>query len=116
MIPDLRRGDLYWLDWGTGRGSEQAGRRPALVVQTDAANRIERYPNTIVVALSRSGKAVPFHVRVLPDNQNGLRDSSFVKCEQIMTVGRERLADRIGRLSEQDILRVNQALRKVLGL
>jgi len=116
MTPEIRRGDLYWLDWSPGRGSEQAERRPSLVVQTDAANQVQRYPNTIVVAVSRSGKPVPFHVPVSPDPLNGLRDSSYIKCEQIMTVSRDRLAERIGRLSETDLARVDEALRKVLGL
>ncbi len=116
MSREVRRGDLYWLDWAPARGSEQSGRRPALVVQTDAANRIEAYPNTIVVAVSRAGKPVPFHVKVQPDEDNGLRDTSFVKCEQLMTVSRQRLVERMGRVSDAVLFQVDQALRKVLGL
>ncbi len=116
MSPEARRGDLFWLDWSPGRGSEQAGKRPALVVQTDAANRVERYPNTIVVPVSTSGKPVPFHVRIQPDVGNGLREVSFAKCEQIMTVSRDRLDVRLGCLSAADMNRVDDALCKVLGL
>ncbi len=116
MSPEARRGDLFWLDWSPGRGSEQAGQRPALVVQTDAANCVERYTNTIVVAISTSGKPVPFHVRIQPDDGNGLRDVSFAKCEQIMTVSRDRLDGRLGCLSAADMNRVDYALCKVLGL
>ncbi|HZT40774.1 MAG TPA: type II toxin-antitoxin system PemK/MazF family toxin [Chthonomonadaceae bacterium] len=56
----IRRGEIYMVDWSPGRGSEQAGRRPAVIVQTDAANLNSNYPNTIVVAVSKSGKPVPF--------------------------------------------------------
>lgn len=111
---DLRRGDLFWIDWSPGRGSEQLGRRPGLIVQTDAANRNENYPNTIVAAVSRSGRDVPSHVRVEPTPENGLRETSFVKCEQLQTISKERLADPIGRLTESEMHQVSVALRRML--
>jgi hypothetical protein len=58
---EVHRGDIWVVDWSPGRGSEQAGMRPAVVVQTDAANLNPRYPNTIVLTVSTKGKAVPFH-------------------------------------------------------
>lgn len=112
----IRRGELYWVDWSPGRGSEQGGRRPALIVQVEAANRSERYPNTIVVTVSRSGRDVPSHVRIAPDAENGLSDVSYVKCEQLFTVSKSRLGDRLGFLGPDDMHRVSIALRKVLEL
>jgi mRNA interferase MazF len=50
--PVIRRGQIWLVDWSPGRGSEQLGQRPAIVIQTDAANSNPRYPNTIVVTLA----------------------------------------------------------------
>lgn len=113
---DLRRGDLYWVDWSPGRGSEQTGLRPALVVQANAPNRNENYPNTIVVAVSRSGRDVPSHVLVEPAEENGLQAPSYVKCEQLQTISKERLSERIGRLTADDMREVSAALRRMMSL
>ena len=111
-----RRGDLYWVDWSPARGSEAAGRRPALVVQRNAGNAAQTYPNTVVVAVSSQGREVPFHVRVRPNRDNGLRGVSFVKCEQIFTISKERLGGRLGRLRNDELHRVDEGLRLNLAL
>ncbi len=113
---DARRGDLWWVDWSPGRGSEQTGRRPALIIQTDAANANDRYPNTIVATVSTKGRPVPSHVELTPSRENGLAATSFVKCEQIITIGKERLEQRLGSITEEDRERVAAALRRMLVL
>lgn len=115
-IPEPTRGELWWVNWSPGRGSEQAGRRPALVVQTDAANHNPRYPNTIVVSVSTRGRDLPFHIRLQPSSENGLTAPSFAKCEQVLTIGKHRLEERLGRLPQTDLARVEAALRLVLSL
>lgn len=111
-----RRGELYWVDWSPARGSEPAGRRPALVVQRDAGNSAATYPNTVVVAVSSQGHEIPFHVRLRPNRENGLKNLSFVKCEQIFTISKERLGARVGRLGSEDLRRVEDGLRLNLAL
>jgi mRNA interferase MazF len=110
------RGEIYWTDWNPARGSEQAGIRPALIVQTDAGNENPRYPNTIVAAISTARGRVPSHVEIEPSAGNGLRALSCVKCQQLVTISKSRLTERIGELSAEDMLRVDGALRQVLGL
>ena len=113
----VRRGELYWVDWSPARGSEPAGRRPAVVVQGDAGNRSVTYPNTIVVAVSSSGREIPLHVRLRPHTRLGLRRTSFVKCEQVMTVSKERLSTLpVGRLDDGEMRQVDAALRLSLDL
>ena len=85
------RGELWVVDWSPGRGSEQLGCRPAVIVQTDAANRNPRYPNTIVGTVSTSGRDVPTHVRIGPDRENGLARASYATCEQVLTSRKFRL-------------------------
>lgn len=118
MTPDASpiRGEIWMVDWSPGRGSEQQGYRPALVVQTDAANRNSHYPNTIVVAVSSKGRAVPFHIALTPDAYNGLTLSSFIKCEQVMTCDKGRLVRRLGVISHKELAAVDAALKLVLGI
>ena len=111
-----RRGQLWWVNWSPGRGSEQTGRRPALVVQTDAANTNPRYPNTIVVTVSRHGHPVSTHIQVKPSPANGLREASFIKCQQIMTICKDRLETQLGVLDSADLQRVATALCSVLDI
>ncbi|MBA4397638.1 MAG: growth inhibitor PemK [Syntrophus sp. (in: bacteria)] len=101
MYKEVHRGDIWFLDWSSGRGSEQTGMRPAVIIQTDAANRNPHYPNTIVLTISTKGKAVPFHVSVKPSEENGLKETSFVKCEQILTISKVRL------IRAWDVLKTN---------
>jgi mRNA interferase MazF len=112
----MRRGDVWWIDWPPGRGSEQGGRRPGLVVQSDAANRSPSYPNAIAVAVSRQGRGIPFHVRLAPTAENGLTTTSFAKCEQVITLSKACFDRRMGTVSDEDMQRVDQALRWVLDL
>ena len=116
MSEEVRRGDIWVVDWSPGRGSEQAGMRPAVVVQTDAANLNPHYPNTIVLTVSTKGKAVPFHVPIDASERNGLQERSFVKCEQVLTISKERLVRRLGRLEEGYLELVATSLRKVLKI
>jgi mRNA interferase MazF len=115
-MPEISRGDIWWVNWSPGRSSEQTGRRPALVVQTNAANHNPNYPNTIVVAVSTKGREVPFHVRLEPSEENGLSMLSFAKCEQVLTISKDRLEQRLGRVGEHELEQVDSALRMVLNL
>ncbi|MGA7878863.1 MAG: type II toxin-antitoxin system PemK/MazF family toxin [Desulfoferrobacter sp.] len=114
MTKEVRRGDIWLVDWSPGRGSEQSGIRPAVVVQTDAANLNPRYPNTIVLTVSTRGKAVPFHVLIEPSEENGLREKSFVKCEQVLTISKNRLLRRLGQIEEETLESVAASIRLVL--
>ena len=112
-----RRGEIYWVDWSPARGSEQAGKRPALVVQNDAGNASPTYPNTIVATISTKGRAIPLHVRLRASRRTGLTETSFVKCEQILTISKERLsAAPVGHLDARELREVDVALRLSLAL
>ena len=112
----LERGQLYWVNRSPARGSEQAGRRPGLIIQNNPFNSNERYPNTIVLAITTSDRSIPIHVEIAPDAANGLQQTSYVKCEQIITISRDRLAEFIGTLSENQMQQIDFALKRVLAL
>lgn len=110
-----RRGDIYWVDWSPGRGSEQVGLRPALVIQNDIGNQYS--PTTIVAAISTkaSSKAYPFQV-LISSAESGLPEDSIVKCEQIMTIDSARLTERISKLPDVTMAKVDIAIFRSLGL
>ncbi len=115
-----RRGELYWVDFSPGRGSEQTGVRPGLIIQNDVGN--EHAPTTIVAVISTTMRAMPIHVTVEPSDVNkyagdtGLRAASQVKLEQIQTIAKERLRQRIGTLSEAKLRQVDVAVRISLAV
>jgi mRNA interferase MazF len=113
-----RRGEIWYVDFDPARGSEQAGRRPALIIQNDAGNESARYPNTIVLAMSTKGRPVPFHVRIEPSATTGLRETTYIKCEQILTISKVRLLGRepVGRIRRPDLRRVEIAVMLSLGI
>jgi len=110
------RGEIWDLDWSPGRGSEQTGTRPAVVVQRDAGNHNPEYPNTIVVTVSSKGRSLPFHVALSPSAQSGLILASIAKCEQILTVDKSRLLRKRGIVSSPELEKIDEAMRIVLAL
>src|SRR5947209_1429279 len=94
--PSPRRGEIWDVNWSPGRGAEQQGTRPALIIQNDRGNASLSYPLTIVASMSRTERELPLHVRITPSEENGLTDFTDVKCEQVMTIEKSRLMRRRG--------------------
>jgi mRNA interferase MazF len=116
-LPRPSRGEIWLVDWSPGRGSEQLGRRPALIVQNNHGNHSRGYTNTIVVAISTKGLSIPLHVPIAKSKSNGLREDSFVRCEQLLTISKSRLIGRPwGKLTTSQMDLVDTALRASLEL
>src|SRR5215813_7589448 len=115
-IPSPRRGEIWDVNWSPGRGAEQQGTRPALVIQNDRGNASSTYPLTIVASMSRTERELPLHVRIAPSEENGLTDFTDVKCEQVMTIEKTRLIRLRGSISSEELSRVDTALKVSLGL
>ncbi len=114
MAAEKKRGEIYWVNWNPGRGSEQRGLRPALVIQNDVGNRYS--PTTIIAALTTAiNKPYPFMVKVTA-RESGLPKDSTVNLAVIMTVDRARLTDKCGELGEAKMAEINAAIRASLGL
>ena len=108
-----KRGEVWLVNWNPARGSEQAGRRPALVIQNDIGN--EKAATTIVAAVSSSVKAFPMNVKIDPP-EGGLDFPSMVKTSQILTIAKKRLEKRIGRLGTERMEEVREAINLSLDL
>ena len=116
-LPRPNRGEIWQLDWSPGRGSEQTGVRPALIIQNDPGNHSPFYPNTIVVSISSRGRDIPFHVFIPRSETNGLKVDFYVKCEQVQTVSKARLLGAPwGRLTDDEMAQVGEALKLSLAL
>ena len=111
-----RRGEIWDVNWSPGRGAEQKGTRPALIIQNDRGNASLSYPLTIVASMSRTERELPLHVRIAPSEENGLSDFTDVKCEQIMTIEKSRLIRRRGSINSEELSRVDVALKLSLSL
>ena len=113
--PMINRGDLYSACLDPVVGSEQGGIRPVLVIQNDVGNR--HSPTVIVLAVTgQLNKArLPTHVPV-PAEGNGLMKDSVILAEQIRTLDKRRLRERIGAIAPEVMDKVTEALRISLGV
>ena len=111
----VKRGDIYYADLSPVVGSEQGGVRPVLIVQNDTGNRYS--PTVIAAAItSQTGKArLPTHIE-LEAQRYGLSRDSVVLLEQIRTLDKRRLRERMGRVDGAVMERVDDAIAVSFGL
>jgi mRNA interferase MazF len=117
-MADPNRGEIWLVDLGAGRGHEQSGQRPVLVVSDAAFNAglaglAMTVPLTSKVAKSKN---IPAHIRVDPP-EAGLKTPSVILCDQMRTISKDRLgAGPWGSVSAKTMAEVEEALRALLGL
>ena len=112
---NIRRGDIYYADLSPVVGSEQGGVRPVLIVQNDVGNK---YSPTVMAAAitSRTDKSkLPTHIDVFAD-KFGLEKNSVILLEQIRTLDKKRLREKMGHLDESVMDKVNSAISVSFGL
>ena len=111
----MRRGDIYYADLRPVIGSEQGGIRPVLIVQNDVGNRYS--PTVIAAAItSQQNKAkLPTHIELSTEKYDMDKDS-VVLLEQLRTIDKKRLKDKVCHLDAQIMQKVNRALMISLEL
>ena len=112
---NIKRGDIYYADLSPVVGSEQGGLRPVLIIQNDVGNRYS--PTVIAAAItSRMGKnRLPTHIDIRAD-EVGLAKDSIVLLEQIRTLDKRRLKERMGHLDDRTMQTVNSAIAVSFGI
>ena len=112
---NVKRGDIYYADLSPVVGSEQGGLRPVLIIQNDIGNRYS--PTVIAAAItSRMGKnKLPTHIEVYA-TRAGLSRDSVILLEQIRTLDKRRLREKMGHLDEDSMARVDRAISVSFGL
>ena len=115
MIPNIKRGDIFYADLSPVVGSEQGGLRPVLIIQNDVGNRYS--PTVIAAAItSRMGKTrLPTHIDIHADRV-GLAKDSVILLEQIRTLDKRRLKEKMGHLDSAVMTQVNNAIAVSFGL
>lgn len=110
----MKRGEIYFVDFGTAIGSEQGGLRPAVIIQNDIGNKYS--PTTIVAPITsrHNKKKIPTHYWL--DKMSGLTRDSQVLCEQVRTVNKDRVKKYVGNVSITDQEGIDKALKISLGL
>jgi len=108
------RGEIWLVDLNPTRGREPFGRRPALIVSVDLFNQ---GPADLVVTLpiTSKEKGIPFHLKI-EASESGLSKKSFIKCEDIRSIAKERLLKRVGQISPRTLTDVEDRLRILLNL
>lgn len=111
----VKRGDIYYADLSPVIGSEQGGMRPVLIVQNDTGNK--HSPTVIAAAItSQIGKArLPTHIE-LEAQSYGLTRNSVILLEQIRTIDKSRLRERMGKLDDPTMNKVDNAIAVSFGL
>ena len=114
----MKRGDVYWAILAPRSGSEQAGRRPVIVVSRDAFNQAPGWRSVIVVPVSTSASQArrgPTAV-ALPAGAGGLAQESIALCHQVTTLDRSKLVTLLGSLTTTQMHEVEEGLRIALGM
>jgi mRNA interferase MazF len=111
----VKRGDIYYADLSPVVGSEQGGLRPVLIIQNDIGNKYS--PTVIAAAItSRLGKTrLPTHIDIYADKV-GLAKDSVVLLEQVRTLDKRRLKEKMGHLDDRVMVEVNNAIAVSFGL
>ena len=111
----IKRGDMYYADLSPVIGSEQGGIRPVLIIQNDVGNKFS--PTVIAAAItSQTSKSrLPTHINI-DSKEYGLMKNSVILAEQIRTIDKSRLKEKIGQVDEEIMGQVNNALRHKLWI
>lgn len=113
-MPKPARGEIWMIDLDPARGHEQTGKRPALIVSDDTFN-IGPAGLVIILPLTSRERGVRSHVPIEPP-EGGLRQRSFIKCEDVRSVAVERLGKRLGSVAPATMRAVEFRLRVLMDL
>ena len=112
----IKRGDMFYADLSPVVGSEQGGKRPVLIIQNDMGNK---YSPTVIAAAITSQvnkNKLPTHIEIESD-EFGLKSDSVILAEQIRTIDKSRLKEKIGHINDEEIMdKINNALGVSFGL
>ena len=110
-----KRGDVYWVDFGTNVGYEQNGNRPAIIVSNDICNKASGTV-TVVPLTSKKKTALPTHVIITSKDCEALSSTSLALCEQVRTIDKTRIGNKMGKISKSKMGSVTMALYEQLGI
>lgn len=114
MTTTMLRGEVWLVNFDPTRGREQAGKRPALVVSTNGFNKSPA-DLVVVIPITSKEKKIPWHVPIQPP-EGGVKTKSFIMCESVRSVSKERMVERWGTVSTLILNEVDDRLQILLDL
>lgn len=114
----MNRGEVWWVELRPRSGSEQQGRRPAIVVSHDALNSVDAWRSIVVVPVTTSKRQAKRHLTIVPIQvgEGGLQRDSIALCHQVTTLDRSKFVERAGILSAAALKAVGEGLLVALDL
>lgn len=112
----IEQGELFFHDFGPRQNHLKEGPRPIVVVQTNHLNRMDGYPNVIVVPITTKPRTSPTYVRIEPSPINDLDRTSWAITNQIFTVDKGELKKRLGMVSASELHEIREGLQVALGM
>lgn len=110
----VKRGEIYYADLSPVIGSEQAGVRPVLIVQNDVGNKFS--PTIIAIAITSKQKVkLPTHIEI-EGTKYGLDKDSVILAEQIRTLDKKRLREKVGKVDDETMEKVKRAIEISFGI
>jgi mRNA interferase MazF len=106
------RGDVWFIDLSPAKGREQAGIRPGLIISSNGFNN-SAAELIIVIPITSKKKNIPLHIEINPP-EGGMKITSYIKCEDIRSVSKERLVEFQGAVSVKTLDKVEQILKLLL--
>lgn|SRR3989338_2330572 len=114
-MAEIKRGDIVLVDLDPSKGSEQGGKRPALIIQNDIGNELS--PTTIVAPITTRIYSRQFPTNVEIDRTNSsIKEKSTILLNQIRSIDKSRIIKNFGKISEKKMKEVDEALMNSLGL
>ena len=111
----VKRGDIYYADLSPVVGSEQGGIRPVLIVQNDVGNKYSPTVIAAAITIQKDKSKLPTHI-ALASHECGLSKDSVVLLEQVRTIDKRRLKEKMGKLDTASMMQIDQALSISFGL
>ncbi|MFO7718768.1 MAG: type II toxin-antitoxin system PemK/MazF family toxin [Desulfohalobium sp.] len=108
-----QRGEIWWVNLNPTKGREQSGKRPGLVISDNIFNAGPA-ELIVVLPLTTRYKAIPLHEKIVPP-EGGLSETSYIKCEDIRSISKQRLIAKIGNVSERTLQAVQEKIQILLS-
>ena len=111
----VKKGDIFYADLSKGVGSEQEGIRPVVILQNDVGNRFSQTTIIAVITSKLTKAKLPTHINI-DSEQYGLNKKSTILVEQIRTIDKKRIKERLGKLNQEDIKIIDKAILVSFGI
>jgi mRNA interferase MazF len=111
---EAKRGEVWLVNLNPAKGREQADMRPAVIISVDNFNN-SHADLVVVLPVTTKAKGIPLHVRVVPP-EGGIKHISFIKCEDIRSISKERLVECWGTIENGTLEEIEKRLLLLLGL